>query len=134
MALLRYVSLTLVSLAFLQSNAIRLTRIAPFRHLLSHLRFLMTIRSQEGIYHGLILFRLSPSVPAARNEAYIDRENLKAMYKQIYVMESTCPHLGADMSHADIEEYDSGVVAVCPWHRKVLLKYLPARCELSKIR
>ncbi|KAK0491059.1 hypothetical protein IW261DRAFT_1435439 [Armillaria novae-zelandiae] len=94
-----------------------LLRIAPFRHLLSHLRFLMTIRSQEGIYHGLILFRLSPSMPAIMNEGYSDRETLQAMYKQIYVMESTCPHLGADMSHADIEEYDSGVVAVCPWHR-----------------
>ncbi|KAG6821268.1 hypothetical protein H0H93_002378 [Arthromyces matolae] len=38
-------------------------------------------------------------------------------YKQIYVMESSCPHLGADLSHADIEEYESSVVAVCPWHR-----------------
>ncbi|KAK0468392.1 uncharacterized protein EV420DRAFT_1616996 [Desarmillaria tabescens] len=95
-------------------------RIAPFRHLLSHLRFLMTIRSQEGIYRGLILFRLSPSVPAIRpNERPTDKENLKAMYKQIYVMESTCPHLGADMSHADIEEYDSGVVAVS----KILHRY-----------
>ncbi|KAF5345069.1 hypothetical protein D9758_010415 [Tetrapyrgos nigripes] len=32
-------------------------------------------------------------------------------------MESTCPHLGAEMSHADIEEYEDSVVAVCPWHR-----------------
>lgn len=32
-------------------------------------------------------------------------------------MEASCPHLGADMSHAEIEEYDTGVVAVCPWHR-----------------
>ncbi|KAG5643988.1 hypothetical protein DXG03_009278 [Asterophora parasitica] len=32
-------------------------------------------------------------------------------------MESSCPHLGADLSHADIEEYESSVVAVCPWHR-----------------
>ena len=35
-------------------------------------------------------------------------------------MESACPHLGADLSHAEIEECDSGVVAVCPWHRYVL--------------
>ncbi|TFK38394.1 hypothetical protein BDQ12DRAFT_683598 [Crucibulum laeve] len=39
------------------------------------------------------------------------------MYRQIYVMESSCPHLGADMSHAEIEECESSVVAVCPWHR-----------------
>ncbi|TFY54812.1 hypothetical protein EVJ58_g8642 [Rhodofomes roseus] len=32
-------------------------------------------------------------------------------------MEATCPHLGADMSHAEIEECDTGLVAVCPWHR-----------------
>jgi hypothetical protein len=32
-------------------------------------------------------------------------------------MESTCPHLGADLSHADIEDTDTGLVAVCPWHR-----------------
>jgi nitrite reductase/ring-hydroxylating ferredoxin subunit len=39
--------------------------------------------------------------------------------RQIYVMESTCPHLGADLSHAEIEECESSVVAVCPWHRFV---------------
>ncbi|KAG9312269.1 hypothetical protein JVU11DRAFT_7572 [Chiua virens] len=32
-------------------------------------------------------------------------------------MESACPHLGADMSHADIEECDNSAIAVCPWHR-----------------
>ncbi|KAF8198295.1 hypothetical protein K438DRAFT_1824152 [Mycena galopus ATCC 62051] len=37
--------------------------------------------------------------------------------RQIYVMESTCPHLGADMSHAEIEEFEDTTVAVCPWHR-----------------
>ncbi|KAJ8689254.1 hypothetical protein PTI98_013295 [Pleurotus ostreatus] len=31
-------------------------------------------------------------------------------------MESTCPHLGAEMSHAEIEECETSVVAVCPWH------------------
>ncbi|KAG8974666.1 hypothetical protein FRC05_007000 [Tulasnella sp. 425] len=36
---------------------------------------------------------------------------------QLYAMESTCPHLGADMGHADIEDTDVGLVAVCPWHR-----------------
>ncbi|KAJ3864795.1 hypothetical protein EV359DRAFT_72823 [Lentinula novae-zelandiae] len=40
-----------------------------------------------------------------------------ALNRQIYVMEATCPHLGAEMSHADIEEYEDSVVAVCPWHR-----------------
>ncbi|KIM44247.1 hypothetical protein M413DRAFT_377826 [Hebeloma cylindrosporum] len=37
--------------------------------------------------------------------------------RQIYIMEASCPHLGADLSHAEIEECETGVVAVCPWHR-----------------
>jgi hypothetical protein len=40
---------------------------------------------------------------------------------QIYAMEAQCPHLGADLSHAEIEEYEDELVAVCPWHRLVLL-------------
>ncbi|KDQ50294.1 hypothetical protein JAAARDRAFT_211793 [Jaapia argillacea MUCL 33604] len=42
---------------------------------------------------------------------------MKGAYSQIYAMESSCPHLGADMSHAEIEECDDSVIAVCPWHR-----------------
>jgi hypothetical protein len=42
---------------------------------------------------------------------------------QLYVMESTCPHLGADLSHADIEDHEEGLVAVCPWHRYVNFLY-----------
>ncbi len=37
--------------------------------------------------------------------------------KQLYAMEASCPHLGADLTHAEIEECDNSVVAVCPWHR-----------------
>ena len=50
--------------------------------------------------------------------------NAGSNQRQIYVMESTCPHLGADLSHAEIEECESSVVAVCPWHRFV-------RCSFS---
>ncbi|KIP09319.1 hypothetical protein PHLGIDRAFT_86770 [Phlebiopsis gigantea 11061_1 CR5-6] len=32
-------------------------------------------------------------------------------------MEAQCPHLGADISHAEIEECESSLVLVCPWHR-----------------
>ncbi|KAF8914632.1 hypothetical protein CPB85DRAFT_1375422 [Mucidula mucida] len=88
--------------------------IAPFKNLLSHFRFLVTIRSQEGAYRGLILFRLSTNTLEWETASQEERES---MYKQIYAMESSCPHLGADMSHADIEEHESNVVAVCPWHR-----------------
>lgn len=90
-------------------------RVAKYERLLSHSRFLLTLRSKEGNYHSLILFRLSPS-------AQEDTEpGPRSAYNQLYVMESTCPHLGADMSHADIEEYeDESLVAVCPWHRRVV--------------
>ncbi|KAG5730343.1 hypothetical protein E4T56_gene11719 [Termitomyces sp. T112] len=93
-------------------------QIASFSALLSHSRFFLTLRSYEGTYHSLILFRLTPEVSESDSGSSVSastREN--PIYKQIYVMESTCPHLGADLSHADIEEYESSVVAVCPWHR-----------------
>ncbi|KIY71424.1 DUF455-domain-containing protein [Cylindrobasidium torrendii FP15055 ss-10] len=87
--------------------------ISSFQKLLSHSRFMLTIRSQGGIYRGLILFRLSPNL----EETLDAKAKLLAAHKQLYIMESACPHLGADMSHADIEEHEDGVVAVCPWHR-----------------
>ncbi|KAJ6632443.1 DUF455-domain-containing protein [Mycena sp. CBHHK59/15] len=99
----------------------KLLQISPFKHLLSHSRFLLTLRSEQGKYHSLILFRLSPSSDAIRDNVVASTKAAglldKAANRQIYVMESTCPHLGADMSHADIEEYEDTTVAVCPWHR-----------------
>ncbi|KAI1782602.1 DUF455-domain-containing protein [Ganoderma leucocontextum] len=91
-------------------------RISPLESLATHSRFFLTLRSQEGDYHPLILFRLSPGqLPeSGQDEASHSPQNLR---DQIYVMEATCPHMGADMSHAEIEECDTGVVAVCPWHR-----------------
>lgn len=78
----------------------------------------MTLRSVEGNYRSLLLFRLASSTPH-NNVEHSDPQALDArtMSDQLYVMESACPHLGADMSHADIEEAETGFVAVCPWHR-----------------
>ena len=87
----------------------KMRRIVPIKKILTHTRFLLTLRSSEGIYKSLLLFRLSND---AQNKAEDGRSA-----DDIYVMESACPHLGADMSHADIEECEDGVVAVCPWHR-----------------
>ncbi len=91
---------------------------SPLAKLASHSRFFLTLRSQEGSYHSLILFRLTPTqLPeSGEDEGTTASPNL---HDQIYVMEANCPHLGADMSHAEIEECDTGVVAVCPWHRYV---------------
>lgn len=91
-------------------------RVSTYNRLLSHSRFLVDLRSQEGKYHSLILFRLSPS---QSNE---DKDSERQIGgrddpQQIYAMEANCPHLGADLSHAEIEECETGLVAVCPWHR-----------------
>ncbi|KAG2018618.1 hypothetical protein CC2G_008037 [Coprinopsis cinerea AmutBmut pab1-1] len=116
--------------------------ISPYDKLLSHSRFLLQLRSQENVYSALILFRLSSSAdtkayndegdlikeaengcpsnklpPATENPSTTTRASPDSPYSQIYVMESACPHLGADMSHADIEECETGAIAVCPWHR-----------------
>ncbi|KIM88045.1 hypothetical protein PILCRDRAFT_269273, partial [Piloderma croceum F 1598] len=91
-------------------------------NLLTHSRFLLTLRSSEGKYHSLILFRLSTGStvePVTTSDQYVESPDIgkSAPYGQLYVMESTCPHLGADLSHAEIEECETSVVAVCPWHR-----------------
>ncbi|KAI0631445.1 DUF455-domain-containing protein [Trametes polyzona] len=110
---------------WLSAALINLTqdRVSPLSQLASHSRFFLTLRSQEGTYHPLILFRLTPG---QLSENGVDTASLtsgaapsesSSLRDQIYVMEANCPHLGADMSHAEIEECDTGVVAVCPWHR-----------------
>lgn len=83
-------------------------QISPYSKLLSHSRFLLTLRSSEGKYHSLILFRLSSGNDLAQIETEKERidsnEDVSSSdldfdgqkYKQIYAMESTCPHLGAD--------------------------------------
>ena len=81
-----------------------LPSLAPQAQVSTHTRFLFTLRSDAGLYHSLLLFRLSGLV---ENSAPVT----------FYVMESACPHLGADLSHAEIEECGSDLVAVCPWHR-----------------
>ncbi|QRV95971.1 hypothetical protein RhiJN_23989 [Ceratobasidium sp. AG-Ba] len=84
-------------------------QVGPLSAFASHNRYLLTLRSKSrpDDYHSLILFRLSAVSP--------DKP-------QFYAMESTCPHLGADLSHAeleldqpDMEEMTAAVV--CPWHR-----------------
>jgi len=86
--------------------------------LLSHSRFLATLRSCEGKYHSLIIFRLSTSKDIAGSfPGASDSTSQNDEHSQLYAMEAQCPHLGADISHADIEECDNGLVLVCPWHR-----------------
>ncbi|KAI0339942.1 DUF455-domain-containing protein [Trametopsis cervina] len=94
-------------------------RVAPLKSLLSHFRFLLTLRSQEGKYHSLILFRLEPAQAefVQSNSNGHEDATMNEIKRQMYAMEAQCPHLGADISHADIEECESSLVLVCPWHR-----------------
>lgn len=104
-------------------------RIMQIPKILTHTRFLLTLRSEEGLYRSLLLFRLSTGEakydrnPSGQetdsNSEYVDNTSYASIGEQLYVMESACPHLGADLSHADIEECETGLVAVCPWHRYV---------------
>ncbi|ELU36424.1 Rieske [2Fe-2S] domain-containing protein [Rhizoctonia solani AG-1 IA] len=92
------------------AQAMTFLRAGSLSAFVSHTRYLLTLRSRTrpSDYHSLIVFRLSP--------ASSDDPNL-------YAMESTCPHLGADLSHADVEfdadpEIEEMTAAVvCPWHR-----------------
>lgn len=97
-------------------------RVSPLKQLLSHFRFLLTLRSQEGKYHSLILFRLTPLETNIASKFDDSEHDLlgtesKQIAQQLYAMEAQCPHLGADISHAEIEECESSLVLVCPWHR-----------------
>lgn len=98
-------------------------QIAPYTGILSHFRFLLTLRSEEGKYHSLILFRLSSGPRQYASEGQPGFEDTKEPdlvnpdYDQLYAMEASCPHLGADLSHVEIEECEDSVIAVCPWHR-----------------
>jgi hypothetical protein len=108
--------------------------LGPATRFLSHTRFLFTLRSlsRSSQYHSLLLFRLRSlsfgssllDVPSPRvldttspscedfskalNDVNAPKsgENKDVIHAlgQLYVMESTCPHLGAELSHAEIEE------------------------------
>lgn len=98
-----------MSISFDNQRIAEMSRIGSIKKIMSHTRFLLTLRSNEGSYKSLLLFRL----PSASSESSNDDIALD----EIYIIESSCPHLGADMSHADLEDGEDGVVAVCPWHR-----------------
>lgn len=98
-------------------------RLGPAPRFLSHTRFLFTLRSVDrpSLYHSLLLFRLSGLDSSSANageetdsdspdSSTVTKDSIER-YGQLYVMESTCPHLGAELSHADIEEGPDSAVA-----------------------
>lgn len=78
--------------------------IAPLSRLLSHTRHsllfhLHPVSHPSHKSHRLLLFRLASPSPLSKPE--------------FYSMEAQCPHLGADLDAADVED---GIIT-CPWHQ-----------------
>ncbi|KAG8846005.1 hypothetical protein FRB91_001263 [Serendipita sp. 411] len=97
------------------------SRLGPLANFLTYTRFSATLRAGKQTYHSLLIFRLSGGILANSSQSTLGFKQTQAIRDgkemQIYAMEAQCPHLGADLSHAEIEECDDEVVAVCPWHR-----------------
>lgn len=84
----------------------------------THSRYLITLRAGKQKYHSILLFRLAGSSHDTKTQLESAASKVRAVEElQMYAMEAQCPHLGADLSHAEIEEYEDEVVTVCPWHR-----------------
>ena len=78
--------------------------IAPLSRLLSHTRHSLVFHLHPVTHpahqsHRLLLFRLASATPLSKPE--------------LYAMEATCPHLGAELAEADVEDS----VIICPWHQ-----------------
>ncbi|CDZ96587.1 duf455-domain-containing protein [Phaffia rhodozyma] len=70
---------------------------------LTHTRYTLLFQRYRPAHpsyksHKLLLFRLS---------------SLRDAVPEFYSMEATCPHLGADLGEADVED----TVITCPWHQ-----------------
>ena len=89
------------------------TRICPLEKTFTHTRFRLSIRTVDAptVYHRLLLFRI--------NKPTTTEENGSAVWTapELYCMEETCPHLGAPLSHAELEDIEDSMAIVCPWHQ-----------------
>ncbi|WWC64672.1 uncharacterized protein I303_107283 [Kwoniella dejecticola CBS 10117] len=91
-------------------------RVCSLQATFSHTRFHLSLRTLEPpvIYHRLLLFRINK--PEDSNTV---QEPAGPSWKapELYCMEETCPHLGAPLSHAEIEDIEDTKAIVCPWHQ-----------------
>ncbi|KAL7417253.1 hypothetical protein BDY24DRAFT_412002 [Mrakia frigida] len=81
--------------------------VAPLSRLLSHTRHSLLFHRYPPSNplhesYKLLLFRLASPTPL-----------LPSSKPEYYAMEATCPHLGADLGAAEIED----MVVICPWHQ-----------------
>ncbi|WWC91625.1 uncharacterized protein L201_006571 [Kwoniella dendrophila CBS 6074] len=92
-------------------------RICPLKATFSHTRFHLALRTIDPpiVYHRLLLFRINKPEDAVTLTTEVAGPSWKA--PELYCMEETCPHLGAPMSHAEIEDIEDTKAIVCPWHQ-----------------
>ncbi|BEI80261.1 hypothetical protein CcaverHIS002_0107900 [Cutaneotrichosporon cavernicola] len=84
--------------------------VCALKDTLTHTRFQLSLRTLATpvTYHRLLLFRI-----AKPSEDEVEGAD------ELYCMEESCPHLGAPLSHAEIEvdDIEDTRAVVCPWHQ-----------------
>lgn len=87
--------------------------VCPLRKTFSHTRFRLSIRTVDAptVYHRLLLFRVNkPTVdPAAQDKVGQGAADVAWTAPDLYCMEETCPHLGAPLSHAQLEDIEDSM-------------------------
>ncbi|WWC94776.1 hypothetical protein V866_001625 [Kwoniella sp. B9012] len=93
-------------------------RICPLKATFTHTRFHLSLRTVDPptIYHRLLLFRINKP---DTDDVFVPSSEAGPSWKapELYCMEETCPHLGAPLSHAEIEDIEDTKAIVCPWHQ-----------------
>ncbi|KIR34067.1 hypothetical protein I352_03300 [Cryptococcus deuterogattii MMRL2647] len=99
-------------------------RIAPLKATFTHTRFHLALRTVDHpvVYHRLLLFRINkPDASLVEGSGYVIGQVSTGPSSwrapELYCMEETCPHLGAPLSHAEIEDIEDTRAIVCPWHQ-----------------
>lgn len=88
-----------------------LSSICPLKQTFTHTRFRLSIRTVDAptVYHRLLLFRVNkPPAAATDGENNVGTEG-DWTAPELYCMEETCPHLGAPLSHAQLEDIEDSM-------------------------
>lgn len=63
------------------------------------------------IYHRLLLFRINKPAVSSQSDLDGDAQVAEEAWSapELYCMEETCPHLGAPLSHAALEDIEDSM-------------------------
>ncbi|ODN95177.1 hypothetical protein L198_04564 [Cryptococcus wingfieldii CBS 7118] len=101
----------------------QLIRICPLKVTFTHTRFHLALRTIDHpvVYHRLLLFRINKPDPSLADcgpsSLEVSKEKPIWQAPELFCMEEMCPHLGAPLSHAEIEDMEDTRAIVCPWHQ-----------------